>query len=61
MVGSELQSLQLGDPLLDEYLAFVGIGPLAFDADEEIATLAGAGRDKGDAHLPCLPAVSLET
>jgi integrase/recombinase XerD len=24
MVGSELQSLQLGDPLLDEYLAFVG-------------------------------------
>jgi integrase/recombinase XerD len=24
MMGSELQSLQLGDPLLDEYLAFVG-------------------------------------
>ena len=24
MVGPELQSLQLGDPLLDEYLAFVG-------------------------------------
>jgi integrase/recombinase XerD len=24
MAGSELQSLQLGDPLLDEYLAFVG-------------------------------------
>ena len=24
MVGSELQSLQLGDQLLDEYLAFVG-------------------------------------
>src|SRR5258708_19590688 len=24
MLGSELQRLQLGDPLLDEYLAFVG-------------------------------------
>jgi hypothetical protein len=24
MAGSEFQSLQLGDPLLDEYLAFVG-------------------------------------